>query len=239
MPAARATRSSLSKASGGAIRRRRTIRWAARITASSSSSVRGGRASASPTVPSEILPIPSTVGPTHRVVKATGPSRPLERSGDAGVANALRVGSPRVGADPHERAEGESMSVTATTTSSTSYERFAGACAFAAAGAGLAYSVAFVLVLRDVGGRAVETLTALFLLTGGLLSVGVILGLYGRLRTFDPGHALLAAVLGAAGGLGAAIHGAFDLANAVNDPGRSLGLPNPVDPRGFLTFGLT
>jgi hypothetical protein len=131
------------------------------------------------------------------------------------------------------------MSVTATTTSSTSYERFAGACAFAAAGAGLAYSVAFVLVLRDVGGRAVETLTALFLLTGGLLSVGVILGLYGRLRTFDPGHALLAAVLGAAGGLGAAIHGAFDLANAVNDPGRSLGLPNPVDPRGFLTFGLT
>jgi hypothetical protein len=131
------------------------------------------------------------------------------------------------------------MSVTATTTSSTSYERFAGGCAFAAAATGLAYSVAFVLVLRDIGGRAVETLTALLLLAGGLLSVAVILGLYGRLRTVDPGHALLAAVLGAAGGLGAAIHGAFDLANAVNDPGRSLGLPNPVDPRGFLTFGLT
>jgi hypothetical protein len=131
------------------------------------------------------------------------------------------------------------MSVTATATSSTSYERFAGGCAFAAAAAGLAYSVAFVLVLRDVGGRAVETLTALLLLAGGLLSVAVILGLYGRLRTVDPGHALLAAVLGAAGGLGAAIHGAFDLANAVNDPGRTLGLPNPVDPRGFLTFGLT
>ena len=25
----------------------------------------------------------------------------------------------------------------------------------------------------------------------------------------------------------------------MNDPGRTLGLPNPVDPRGFLTFGLT
>jgi hypothetical protein len=131
------------------------------------------------------------------------------------------------------------MSVSATTTSSASYERFAGACAFAAAAAAPAYSITFVLVLRDVGGRVVETVTALLLLAGGLLSVAAILGLYGRLRTADPGHALLAAVLGTVGGLGAAIHGAFDLANAVNVPDRTLGLPNPVDPRGFLTFGLT
>jgi hypothetical protein len=39
--------------------------------------------------------------------------------------------------------------------------------------------------------------------------------------------------------LGAAIHGAYDLANAINPPGVTTDLPNAVDPRGFLTFGVS
>ena len=46
-------------------------------------------------------------------------------------------------------------------------------------------------------------------------------------------------MLGVAGALGAAIHGGYDLANAINPPPRALPeLANPVDPRGLLTFGV-
>jgi hypothetical protein len=85
----------------------------------------------------------------------------------------------------------------------------------------------------DSGGAAASA----FLLAGGLLSVPVLLALYGVLRERDPQLALLGAVLGVAGALGAAIHGAYDLANAINPPHAALDLPNQVDPRGVLTFG--
>lgn len=37
---------------------------------------------------------------------------------------------------------------------------------------------------------------------------------------------------------GAAIHGGYDLANAINTPDERLDLPSQIDPRGLLTFGL-
>jgi hypothetical protein len=76
-----------------------------------------------------------------------------------------------------------------------------------------------------------------FLLAGGLLALPVLLALYDLLRDRDPGLALLATLLGVAGALGAAIHGGYDLANAINPPNATLDLPNQVDPRGLLTFG--
>ena len=45
-------------------------------------------------------------------------------------------------------------------------------------------------------------------------------------------------MLGVAGALGSAVHGGYDLANAINPPPSVPDLPNPVDPRGLLTFGM-
>jgi hypothetical protein len=45
-------------------------------------------------------------------------------------------------------------------------------------------------------------------------------------------------LLGIAGALGSAVHGGYDLANAINPPPAIPDLPNPVDPRGLLTFGV-
>jgi hypothetical protein len=121
---------------------------------------------------------------------------------------------------------------------SRDYERFAGTCALLVAAVGLAYSLTFVIGLAEES-EAVNVLKALFLLAGGLLSVAVLLAVYGRLREVDPAFALLAFVLGLAGGLGAAIHGAEDLALEVrSEDSFDTGLA-AVDPRGFLTFGVS
>jgi hypothetical protein len=116
---------------------------------------------------------------------------------------------------------------------STSFERFAGACAILTAIAAFLYALAFVLVQE-------ELLSGLFLMLMGLLSTAVLVAVYGRLRETDASFALLALVLGVAGALGSAVHGGFDLANAVSPPASTLveEVPNPVDPRGLLTFGV-
>ena len=79
-------------------------------------------------------------------------------------------------------------------------------------------------------------------MAGGLLSAPALLGLYLRLRGTESGFALFALGLGLAGALGAAVHGGYDLANAINAPvinaAAEANLPNQVDPRGLLTFGL-
>ena len=112
---------------------------------------------------------------------------------------------------------------------SRDYERFAAVCAFGAAGCALIYAVALLFL-----GNAV--VSSLLLATGALLSAAAVVAVYGRLRVTDEGFALLALLLGLAGALGAAVHGGYDLANALQgrpaDP-----VPNPVDPRGLLTFG--
>ena len=120
-----------------------------------------------------------------------------------------------------------------------SLQRAAAAAAIAAAVVGLLYSISFVVVSR-LSPASGALLSALFLLLGGLLGVVAFLGVYDRRREDRPAFSLLFVVLGAAGGLGAAVHGGYDLANALHPPVSLPGdVPNPVDPRGFLTFGVT
>jgi hypothetical protein len=111
--------------------------------------------------------------------------------------------------------------------------RLTGLAAIATAIAGLAYAVSFV-VLKD------PLLSALFLLLGGVLATPVLVTVRERLRDAAPVAVDSAIVLGLAGVLGSALHGGYDLANALH-PAAAVNpdLPNPVDPRGLLTFGLT
>jgi hypothetical protein len=112
-------------------------------------------------------------------------------------------------------------------------------CALCAAVAGFGYSTAFVIYL-DNSSRAAAYASSLLLLTGALLSTAVFTGLYARLRETDASFALWGFVLALAGALGAALHGAYDLANLANPPeADTTGLPSASDPRGFGTFALS
>jgi hypothetical protein len=117
---------------------------------------------------------------------------------------------------------------------STSFERFGGLMAISAAIAGFLYTVAFV-VLKN------QPLYALFLTLLGLLAIPVLLASYYRVRDTDAPFAFLALLFGFVGATGTAIHGGYDLANAINSPANVppglLDLPSQVDPRGLLTFG--
>jgi hypothetical protein len=117
-------------------------------------------------------------------------------------------------------------------------QRAAGLAALAAAVVGLLYSVSFVVVSR-LSAPAGGLLSALFLLLGGLLTIVALAGVYDRRREALPALALLVVVVGSAGGLGAAVHGGYDLANAFHPPSSlPSDVPNAVDPRGLLTFGV-
>ena len=113
-----------------------------------------------------------------------------------------------------------------------SFERFAGRAAVMASISGFLYSVAFIVLQSNV-------LSALFLLLGGLFSIAALTALYQHLRGTDSGFALLGLLFTLSAALGSAIHGGYDLANALHPPAAiNLDLPNPIDPRGFLTFGV-
>ncbi len=118
------------------------------------------------------------------------------------------------------------------------FQRFAGAAAYAVAAGGVAYAIAFVVAVKADSGAA-DTLAALLLLAGGVLGTAVLAGLYGRIRGADPGFALWGLLLGVVGLAGSAIHGGFDLAMRVHPAFDTPGVPNEVDPRGLLTFGVT
>lgn len=82
------------------------------------------------------------------------------------------------------------------------------------------------------------TLYSLFLLLFGLATLEVMVVLYGRLKSIHEDIARIALVLGVIGAAGMAIHGGYDLANAINPPGAmNAALPSQIDPRGLLTFG--
>jgi hypothetical protein len=120
----------------------------------------------------------------------------------------------------------------------------AGACAIGAAVAGFLYSVAFIgLVVTGTAPAVGVILSSLALLVGAVLSVVVFAGLYRVLLDIGGGLTLLALLLGVTGAFGAAVHGGYDLAVAIHPPSADLGpaaeLPNPIDPRGLLTFGVT
>ena len=97
---------------------------------------------------------------------------------------------------------------------------------------GFLYAVAFV-ILRST------TFSALFLMLGGVLGAAALVAIYARLKETDASFALWGLILGAVGAIGSAIHGGYDLANALHPPAAvNLDLPSQIDPRGMLTFGV-
>lgn len=126
-------------------------------------------------------------------------------------------------------------------TNDKAFQKFAGLLAILAGVAGFLYSVSFIVIARS-SPELGASLSAFFLLLGGVLTGGALVGLYKRLEAGDNGFALWALILAVGGALGAAVHGGYDLANAFNPPVSNLpalaDLPNQVDPRGLLTFGV-
>ena len=115
----------------------------------------------------------------------------------------------------------------------TSFERFAGWGAILAGLSGFLYSISFI-VLQN------ELLSALFLMLGGLFSTAALTALYQRLRATESGFALYGFLLSLSAALGSAIHGGYNLANALHPPPIDLAaLPSAIDPRGLLTFGVS
>jgi len=118
------------------------------------------------------------------------------------------------------------------------FERVAGWAAIAAAAGGFAYSVAFTTYLKNGSTTAAKVATTL-LFGGGLVVAVAWAGIGARLRAADEGFGLCALVFGLVAAVGSAVHGAYDLANYIKPPAvASADLPNAVDPRGLMTFGL-
>lgn len=122
----------------------------------------------------------------------------------------------------------------------SAYERFAGVCAVLAGISGFLYAVAFIVVSQPQNNPALGgLLAALFLLLLGLLSSSAQVAVYGRLREANAPFALWALILAMVAAFGSAVHGGYDLANALNPPSApNVDFPNQVDPRGLLTFGV-
>jgi hypothetical protein len=124
---------------------------------------------------------------------------------------------------------------------SDNFQQFGGLCAILAGTFGFLYSLAFIVVARSnaqLGGL----LASLFLLLGGLSTTAALIALFQRVQTADEGFATWGRTLAITGAVGSIIHGGYDLANAIhvpeNDPLNLTNLPNAVDPRGLLTFGM-
>jgi hypothetical protein len=97
----------------------------------------------------------------------------------------------------------------------------------------LLYAVAFIILDSTF-------LSALCLLLLGLTSSAALIAVYERVRRIDAAFSLWALLLGSVGALGTAVHGGYDLANRINQPAGGVpALPDAVDPRGLLTFGVT
>jgi hypothetical protein len=128
----------------------------------------------------------------------------------------------------------------------TAFDKFAGLCAILAGIVMFVYALAFVVIANRAPSFGSQ-LSSLCLLLNGLLITVPLTALYNRLRDVDESFALWAFILGLVGAFGAAIHGGYDLANAINPPAAQppelatalAALPNQVDPRGLLTFGVS
>ncbi len=115
---------------------------------------------------------------------------------------------------------------------SKKFDSLAGPSAILAGTFALLYAISFVVLQNNM-------FNALFLLLGGLAAAVVATALYQRLRDTHAAYALLAFVFSVGAAAGAMIHGGYDLSNALHPPATiNLDLPNPVDPRGLLTFGV-
>jgi hypothetical protein len=111
------------------------------------------------------------------------------------------------------------------------FDRIAGASAVGAAALSLIYAISFAVLKTPL-------LSAVALMAGGLLSAVALFAVYQRVKPSGT-LASLGLALGLAGVLGAAIHGAYDLSIVLHPEAAGAGGPYPVDPRGFLTFGVT
>jgi hypothetical protein len=120
---------------------------------------------------------------------------------------------------------------------SAAFDRFAGIGGIVTGISSLLYAVFFLLV----SGSLHDYLPAIFLVIGGLLATTVLTAVFARVRDADPVFAAWALGLGVLGQTGAAIHGAYGLASVISHaPASGVGTssPNPVDPAGFLAFGV-
>ena len=121
------------------------------------------------------------------------------------------------------------------------FDKVAALCAILVGIGGFAYSVAFIiLVIAEIAPGLGLVLSSLFLMLIGLLSTVVLIAIYSRLRERDTNLALLALVLGIASAVGSAVHGGYDLANAINPPEVAASdLPSQINPRGLLSFAVS
>jgi len=122
------------------------------------------------------------------------------------------------------------------------YDALAGWAAILAGIGGFIYSVAFIVgVVFDKAPDLGRSVSSTALAIGGPLTAVVAVGLFRRGRDANPPAALLGVAFALFGSMGATIHGAYDLANVLHPPLVDVfaanELPNPVDPRGVLTFG--
>jgi hypothetical protein len=120
----------------------------------------------------------------------------------------------------------------------TMYRRFASICAIGAALLGVLFTVSFAAYVRE-GYHWAHWTSAIALTAGGIVTIPVVLALYERLRDPEQQLAVLASIVGLAGALGAAVHGAYDVAVLAKPAGKASAFPSQVDPRGFATFALT
>jgi len=118
----------------------------------------------------------------------------------------------------------------------STFPRFGGLMAILAGVAGFLYAVGFVILQNTL-------LYSFALVLIGIFSTAALVAVYARVKDTDASYALWGLLMGLVGGVGSAIHGGYDLANAINAP-ESLpaavaNLPSQIDPRGLLTFGLS
>ena len=121
------------------------------------------------------------------------------------------------------------------------YDALAGWAAILAGIGGFVYSVAFIIgVVLGKAPNLGRSISSSALAIGGLLTAVVAVALFQRAREASPPAALLGVAFALFGSMGATIHGAYDLANVLHPPVADVfatnELPNPVDPRGLLTF---
>jgi len=118
------------------------------------------------------------------------------------------------------------------------FRRFGATCALLAGVGSFLYAVAFVVIAPGNPELGPQLYSAL-LMANGLLATAALVALYQVVRGVNEGMALWGLLLGVAGQVGAAAHGAYDLSTVLG-PGASAtaasDAANVADPRGFLTF---
>lgn len=117
-----------------------------------------------------------------------------------------------------------------------SYHHTSYPSAWLAGVSGFLYSISFVFIAKASPGLG-NGLSGFFLLPGGMLGASALIGLYLKLQPAAGGYALWALIFGVAGAVSAALHGGYDLANAIHAPGQNNPFPSAIDPRGLGTFG--